>query len=828
MRAGANRLRVTTLIQDIRYGLRTLRKSPGFTIVAVITLALGIGANTAIFSIVNAVLLKPLPVPEPDRLLFVTSAFSNQADPNRPFAMSYPDFFDMRAAAKSFTGLASYHGDNFTLTGLAQPLHVTGSTVSGDFFSVIGQQPFLGRGFTREEEKPGSRVAVLSYHLWDSAFHGDRGIVGRNITLDKQSYTVVGVMPAGFVLPMEGDPPELWRTFAAEGETSDPKDPPATTQRGSHFLRGIARLKPGVSLETAHEELNLITRNLAAQYPDTNKKFPAATVTTELEHLVGRNRTQLVILLVSVAVVLLIACLNVANLLLVRASGRNKEIALRAALGASRMRVVRQMLTESMVLGIAGAMLGIPLAWWALKILISLNAESMRRIQGAGLDGSVLAFTAFIALFTSLIFGLVPALRAASPNLNEFMKEGRSSTANVSHNRLRGALVVAETTLGLMLLVVAGLLLRSFNRILSVDPGMNPHNVLTLNFDLPEKSYNEQQQIDFYTQLLARLRAVPGVVSAAAVTPLPLSGSNSIITFEIEGRPVPKAEEPSADIKIVTPDYFHTFNIPIKGGRDFTDHDNEKAPGAVIVNEAFAQRYFPNENPIGKHITPGASNHGKPQPREIVGIVGNVKSQRLDVEDRPEYYIPDTQLNFGSMAVCLRTSVEPHSITSSVRNVVATMDRDLPIYDIKTMDEYLAATLTTPRFQSTLLQAFGGLALLLTAVGLYGVISYSVAQRTREIGVRMTLGASRGNVVQMVLRTGIKLTLTGIACGVVLSLIATRFVTSFSSLLFGVKPTDAGVLVAVIFLVGVVSILACYIPAYRASKVDPMIALRYE
>jgi putative ABC transport system permease protein len=526
-------------------------------------------------------------------------------------------------------------------------------------------------------------------------------------------------------------------------------------------------------------------------------------------------------------VVLLIACLNVANLLLVRASARGKEIALRAALGASRSRVIRQMLTESMVLGLAGAVLAIPLALWALKIFINLNAN-MRRIQGAELDGSVLAFTAAITVFTSIIFGLVPALRASSPNLNEFMKEGRSTTAGASHNRLRGILVVAETTLGLTLLVVAGLLLRSFHRILSVDPGMNPHNVLTLNFDLPEKSYSEQQQIDFYTQLLARMRALPGVVSAAAVTPLPMSGNNSIITFEIEGRPVPKAEEPSADIKVVTPDYFHTFNIPIKSGRDFTDHDNDKSSGVVIVNEAFALRFFPNENPIGKHITPGASNHGKPQPREIVGIVGNVKSQRLDVEDRTEYYIPDTQLNFGSMTVCLRTSVEPHSILPSVRNVIASMDRDLPIYDVKTMDEYLAATLTTPRFQSTLLQAFGGLALLLTAVGLYGVISYTVAQRTREIGVRMTLGASRSQVVQMVLKSGLQLTGIGVAAGLVLSFIAAKFATSFSSLLFGIKPTDIITFSAVVGIVAVVSLLACYIPAYRASKVDPIIALRYE
>lgn len=817
---------MTTLMQDIRYGLRTLYKSPAFTVVAIITLALGIGANTAIFSIVNAVLLRPLPLPEPDRLMFVTSQYSNQVV-TRPFAMSYPDFFDLRSNAKSIS-LACYHGDSFTLSGLQQPLHIVGVAVSGDFFSIVGKQPLLGRVFTLEEEKPGTRVVVLSYHLWESAFHGDRGIIGRDISLDKRNYTVVGVMPAGFVFPMEGDPPELWRTFAADGETTDPKEPPSTAQRGAHFLQGVARLKPGVSIETAREELNVITRNLAAQYPDTNKKFPSALVIPELEHLVGRNRTQLVILLVSVAVVLLIACLNVANLLLVRASGRSREIALRAALGASRMRVIRQMLTESLVLGITGAVLGVPLAWWAVQVFVKLNADTMRRIQGASLDGTVLAFTAAIAVLTSILFGLVPALKASSPNLNEFMKEGRGATAGASSHRLRGSLVVAETMLGLMLLVVAGLLLRSFHRILSVDPGMNPHNVLTLNFDLPDKSYNETQQIDFYTQLLSRLRAVPGVESAAAVTPLPMSGGNAIITFTIEGRPVPKSEEPSADIKVVTPNYFHTLNIPLHKGRDFTDHDDANSPGVVIVNEAFAQRYFPNENPLGKHMTPGASNHGDPKPREIVGIVGNVKGQKLDGEDRTEYYIPDTQLNFGSMSVCLRTSVEPHSIVSAVRNVVGSMDHDLPIYDIKTMDEYLSATLTTPRFQSTLMQAFGGLALLLTAVGLYGVISYSVAQRTREIGVRMTLGASRMDVVRMVLKSGIKLSLVGIVAGVVLALIATRFVTSFSSVLFGVKPTDAVTFAAVVGLVSVVSILACYIPAYRASKVDPIIALRYE
>src|SRR6185437_10872740 len=543
---------------------------------------------------------------------------------------------------------------------------------------------------------------------------------------------------------------------------------------------------------------------------------------------VGNNRTQLMILLISVVVVLLIACVNVANLLLVRASKRNREIAVRAALGARRTRVVRQMLTESLVLGIGGALLGIPLAMWALKFFISLNAQNMRRIESAGLDGRVLAFTAGIVVLTSIVFGLVPALRASSPNLTEFMKEGRGTTAGSTHQRLRGALVIVETTLGLTLLVTAGLLLRSFHRILSVDPGMDTHKVLTINFDLPEKKYNERQQIEFYTQLLQRLQSLPGVTSVAAVAGLPLSGSNSIITFEIEGRPVPKSDEPSADIKVITPNYFHTLSIPMIAGRDFTQRDDDKAPGVVIVNQAFAQRFFPNENVLGKHITPGASNHGEPQPREIVGVVGNVKSRRLDVEDRPEYYIPDTQLNFGSMAVCLRTSVDPHSVTSAVRGVVSSTDPDLPLYDIKTMDEYLAATLTTPRFQAMLLEGFAGLALVLTAIGLYGVVSYAVAQRTHEIGVRITLGASRSNVVGMVLKSGLQLTAIGLAAGVALSLLTGRFIAALSNVLFGVKPTDALTFAAVILIVATVSLLACYVPAWRASKVDPMVALRYE
>jgi len=821
---------VTTLLQDLRFGLRTLRKSPGFTVIALFTLALGIGANTAIFSIVDAVMLKPLPFPDSDKLVFMTSAFEKQGV-TRNFATSYADFLDWRSTAKSFTGMASYHQDSFTLAGLDQPLHVSGETVSGDFFSTLGTQPLLGRGFTRDEEKPGTRVVVLSHDLWQSAFHGDRSIIGRAITLDKQSYTVVGVMPAGFSFPLDADPPKVWRTLAIDSETKDPINSPAATspeERGVHFLQMVARLKPDVPMNRAHEEMNVIARGLAKQYPDTNSKFTAVGLTSELDHLVGKTRPRMVILLISVGVVLLIACMNVANLLLVRASRRNREIALRAALGAKRMRVVRQMLTESAVLALGGAILGIPIALWALRLFIALNAQNLPRIQNAGLDGNVLLFTAGIALLTSLIFGLVPALRASSPNLTEFMKEGRGTTASGQHQRLRGALVVMETAGGLVLLVVAGLLLRSFHRLLSVDPGLNPKNVLTLTFDLPETKYNDQQQMDFYTQLVSRAGNLPGVVSAGAVTPLPLSGNNAMVTFQIEGRPVPKSEEPSADIEIASPGFFKTMNIPMFRGRDFSERDDTKAPGVVIVNEAFAHKYFSNEDALGKHITPGAANSGKPQVREIIAVVGNVKNRSLDTEEVPIYYIPSTQLNFGSMAVCLRTNNDPHSVVSAVRSVVSSMDPDLPVYDIKTMEEYLASSVATQRFNAMLLEAFAGLALVLTGIGLYGVIAYAVAQRTHEIGVRMTLGASRSEVVRMVLKSGLQLTAIGVAAGLVLSFIAAKFATSFSSLLFGIKATDLVTFSAVVGIVTIVSLLACYIPAYRASKVDPMIALRYE
>jgi putative ABC transport system permease protein len=818
---------VVTLLQDLRYGLRTLRKSPAFTVIALFTLALGIGANTAIFSIVNAVLLKPLPFHESDRLTFMTEMYQTPNGQLFESSTSYPDFFDWRERGQSFQAMASYHGDEVTLTGSSQPLHLSAATVSGDFFSVVGTKPLMGRGFTRDDEKPGTRVTVLSHELWQNTFGGDQNVVGRTITLDQKNFTVIGVMPAGYVFPLDNEVPKLWRTFAAEAEVSDPKSNPVTSVRGAHFLSVVGRLKDGVTLEHAREEMNVIARALAAQYPVTNKRHPATKTVSELEHLVGDTRPALIVLLVAVGCVLLIACVNVANLLLVRASKRSREIAVRTALGARRLRVVRQMLTESLVLAFGGALLAIPLALWSLKLFISLNLQDLPRVQSANIDGTVMAFVFGITLLTSVFFGLAPALRASSPNLVEFMKEGRSTTATKKHQRLRSTLVVVETALGLMLLVTAGLLLRSFHRLAQVDPGLNPTNVLTFNFELPDAKYKDNKQ-QFYQDLMPRLQALPGVTAAAGITPLPLSGNNYSISFQIEGRPVPAADEPSAAFRVGTPGYFQAMGIPMLNGRDFTPGDVENSPLVTIINEAFARRYFPNENPIGKRIIPGVRRHGENVPREIVGIVGNVRHEALSGDVTPEYYLPHAQQPFASLTICLKTTGDPHSLTSAARNAIASIDPDLPVYDVRTMQEYIAQTLATPRFHAMLLEAFAGLALLLTGIGLYGVIAYAVAQRTHEIGVRMTLGASRSEVVRMVLKSGFQLTAIGVAVGVVLSLIVARFATSFSSLLFGTKPTDAGTFATVIGIITIVSLLACYIPAYRASKVDPMIALRYE
>lgn len=818
-----------TLFQDIRYGARMLRKSPGFTLVAVLTLALGIGANAAIFSIVNAVLLQPLPFPQPDRLVYVSTLAERASGVQVDGAASYPDFLDWRSSNHVFSALASYHDDQFTLTGTGQALHVSGETVSADFFSAVGVQPALGRGFTPDEEKPGVHVVVLSHELWQSVFGGNRAIVGQNITLNQSSYQVVGIMPAGFSFPLEGNRPKLWRTFAVEAEVTSPGDRPVTQSRGAHFLHTIGRLKDGATLQQAQEDMGLIMGALSKHYPDTNKSRSKAKVLPELEYLVGDTRPALLVLVLSVGCVLLIACVNVANLLLARASTRSREIAVRSALGAARGRVVRQLLTESLLLSLTGAALAIPLASVAVKLFLRVSPEDVPRMGEATVSGAVILFTVGLAVLTSIVFGLAPALRSANPNLLQFMKEGtRGTSAGSSHQRLRSALVVAETAIGLVLLVTAGLLLRSFHRLVSVDPGFNPDHVLTFNFDLPEAKYNEEQQARFYSDLLPQLRTLPGVTSVGGLAPLPLSGDTFIISFQIEGRPVPPSEEPSADTRFASSDLFRTLGIPLINGRDFNDRDDIKSPRVIIVNEAFAKRFFPNENPLGKRITPGLREHGIKIPREIVGVVGNVRHRALSTEPRPEYYLPYGQVPGSNMSICLRTSGDPASLTSAARSALASLDPDLPVYDVKTLQDYVASSVAQPRLHALLLEGFAVLALVLTTIGIYGVVAYSVVQRTQEIGIRMTLGASRGDVLKMVLKGALRLVAAGVLIGVFGAMIATRSFSSLSGMLFQVKPLDTITFISVTAILAAVSLLASYIPARRATRVDPMVAVRYE
>src|SRR5947209_4129285 len=811
------------LLQDVRYGLRMLWKSPGFTLIAIAALALGMGANTAIFSVVNAVLLSPLPFPQSDRLMIVWEN-NLQRGVTRTQA-SYPDFADWREQNHVFERVASFHDSDFVLTGSHEPLRLQGEMVNADLFPLLGVQPIIGRSFRPEEDQPGEngRVVMLSYALWQKQFGSDPKVVGQPLMLNGKSYNVVGVMAEGFQFPIQNEPVELWTTVAEDLSGSEP----LCEQRGAHYMMVIGRLKPGVTQTQAQAEMDTIASRLSQQYVDTNKNR-GITVIPALENLVGNVRTALLILLGAVGCVLLIACANVANLLLARATTRNKEIAIRAALGASRLRVIRQLLTESVLLSLAGGALGLLIALWGTDLLVAVSGNAIPRSTQIGLDVYVLGFTFLVALVTGVLFGLAPALQASRSDLTEALKEGgRSSGDGARHNRLRSALIVAEVAIALMLLVGSGLLIQSLRRLQQVSPGFDSHNVLTLSVGLPDVKYNTQQQADFYRSLRERIEALPGVASASAVFPLPLSGERMGISFETEGRPVLKSDEPSTEFRTVSPDYFRTMGIPFLKGRDFTERDDQTAPGVVIVNEAFAQKFFPNKDPLGKRIKPGISvDENKPVMREIVGVVGNVKHKNLSMaEEDPEAYVPHEQLPFDTMTLVVKTNVNAASITSAVRNEVRALDKDLPVYSIKTLDEYLAASVSQPRFNTLLLAIFAGLALILTAIGLYGVMSYSVVQRTHELGIRLALGAQTHDIQKLVVGQGMALTLIGVVIGLIGAFALTRIMRS---LLFGISATDPLTFIAVSLLLSTIALIACLIPARRAMKVDPMIALRYE
>ncbi len=814
-----------TLFQDLRYGVRMLIKRPGFTAVAIIALALGIGANTAIFSVVNAVLLRPLPFSDPNRLVAVYETHARRGMALN--AVSYPNFADWRDQNNVFERIAAYHNGDYIMTGADEPARLQCSIVSADMFDLLGAKPALGRTFLPEEDKPGDsgRVAILSHSMWQKRFSADPNVLEKSITLNGKNYSVVGVMPAGFQFPIQNEPVELWTTFAPEFESLD-GEPTTAQQRGAHYLETIARLKPDVTIEQAQAEMTAIMSRLEQQYPDQNS-YRGATVMSALESIIGDIKPALLILLGAVGCVLLIACANVANILLARATTRHKEMAIRAALGASRSRVVRQLLTESVTLAMAGGALGLLVALWGTDLLIALSRDDIPRSAQIGLDGRVLLFTLTVSVLTGVIFGLVPAIQSSKPDLSESLKEGgRGSAEGARRNRIRSALVVIEVAVAIVLLVSAGLLIESLRRLQNVNPGFDPKNVLAVTVGLPEVKYPSEKQIAFYRELLDRVKALPGVKRASAVLPLPLGQDRIRLTFEIEGRPMPKGEHPVSEYRAVSVDYFGAMGIPLRAGRDFTPRDDRKATPVVIVNQAFADKFFPGEDPIGKRIMPSISvDDSKPVMRDIVGVVGNVKHLKLSAEDDPEYYVPHSQIPLDAMTLVVKSDNDPRGLIGAIQNEVRALDKDLPVFNIKTLDDYVAASVAQPRFSALLLAIFAGLALVLTAVGLYGVMSYSVAQRTHEIGIRMALGARAGDVLKMVVGQGMALTLIGMAIGLCAAFMLTRIM---SSLLYGVSATDPATFAEVAIALAVVALAACYIPARRATKVDPMVALRYE
>src|SRR6266498_345756 len=812
-----------TLWQDIRYGLRMLLKAPSFSIVATIALALGIGANTAIFSVVNAVLLRPLPFPDPERLMMVWE--TNQQRGVERGSASYPNFADWRAQNGVFEHMAAFHTNDFILTGRGDAARIQGAVVNADLFPLLHVAPLIGRHFRPEEDKPGEtgRVVLLSQQLFQRRFNSDPNVLNQSIVLDGSNYTVVGVMPQSFTFPLQGEPVELWTTVAIDATGKEP----ATEQRGAHFLHVIARLRPDATREKAQAEMTTIAARLEQQYPDKNL-HASVNVEPALNALVGDIRPALLILLGAVGCVLLIACANVANLLLARAMTRHKEMAIRSALGASLTRVLRQLLTESVLLSLAGGTLGLLLAVWWADVLVALGKEDIPRAMQVGLDWPVLGFTMIVSVATGLVFGIVPALHSSKSQLTESLKEGaRGSGEGARRNRIRGVLVVAELAIAVILLVGAGLLIQSLWRLRQVSPGFNSQNVLTFSVSLPDVKYPTEKQSQFYQDLIQRVESLPGVQSASAVLPLPLSGDRFSLSFETEGRPVAKADQPSADFFIAAPGYFRAMGVPLLKGRDFSDRDQHKSTQVIIVTETFAQQFFPNEDPIGKRVKPGISTYDgeKAAMREIVGVVGDIRNRSLNAAPKPAYYAPQTQTPFSQMTLVVRTANAPHGLIPAVTRVVGSLDQDLPVFSIKTLDEYLAASIAAPRFNTTLLGVFAAVALVLTIVGLYGVMSYSVAQRTNEIGIRMALGAQTSDVLSLIVAQGFKLVLAGLAIGLSGAFALTRLI---SSLLFGVGTRDPLTFAAVAGVLALVAVIACYVPARRATKVDPLIALRYE
>ena len=800
-----------TLVRDIRYGFRSLLKRPGVSVIALIALALGIGANTAIFSLVNAVVLKPLPFHEPDQLVWV---FGNIRNGGNRASVAPLDFLDYRNENKTFEQFAAHFGGQMalTLTGSGEPERLSASGVTGNYFQALGVTPALGRGFSLENEKTGQdQVAVLSHAFWLKRFGGDASVLNKTIVLDGRSVEIIGVMPKLFSFPQNAD---LWVPMNFDSS-------PEMKQRKAHFLRPIGRLKSGVTLAQAQADTDVIAREMERLYPESNTGWNLRIVSLR-DQLIGNTQGTIFILFGAVGLVLLIACANVANLLLVRAASRQKEVALRAALGASSWRIMRQVITESLLLALFGGALGVLLATWGVELLLKLGEGSIPLTADVKIDATVLGFTLLVSLTTGILFGLAPALRTLKLSLTDSLKEaGRGVGEGMLRNRTRSVLVVMESAIAVVLLIGAGLLIRSLVELLKTNPGFDADNVLTMRIDLPRKKYDTPEKAaNFYRELETRVSNLPGVEAAGTVTELPLSGQLNDMPFTVEGRPpVAPNEAFGADFRRVNQHYFQALRIPLLRGRNFSENEVQQSSKVLLVSEQLVSAVFPNEEPIGKRLVLAMGN----DQWEIIGIVGDIRDRSLAGPPLAAMYLPTRQTARNNLVI--RNGENPLSLAGAVRREVQAIDPDQPVAAVRTMNDWIDTSVAGPRYRTMLLAIFAGVALLLASTGIYGVMSYSVAQRTHEIGVRMALGARRWDVLKLVIRQGMVLVVIGVILGLFGAFALTRVM---SSLVFGVTTKDPVTFAAVALVLTLVALIACYIPARRATKVDPLVALRYE
>ncbi|HEV7377152.1 MAG TPA: ABC transporter permease [Pyrinomonadaceae bacterium] len=810
---------MTSFWQDLRYGVRMLARSPGFTLIAVAALALGIGANTALFSVVNATLLKPLPYNQADRLVMVWE--HNRPRNKERNVVSPTNFLDWQEQSTAFEQIAAFYDTRFNLTGAGEPEEIPAQVATGNLFTLLGAEAVLGRTFTNEDAEPGhDNVVVLSYGLWQRRFGGARDVIGKSLALNGQSATIIGVMPDDFKWFIKqnsliGKPAELWTPTKFTNNTPI---------RG-RFLSAVARLKPGVSIKQAQSEMSGIAGRLEKERPDFNTGWGVNLVPLR-EQLVGEIKTSLWVLLGAVGFVLLIACANVANLTLARAASRQKEIAIRTALGAGRWRVMRQLLTESIMLAVLGGAAGLLIALWGVDALVALSPRNLIETGAVGLSLPVLGFTFIISLLTGIIFGLIPALEVSRLNLNETLKEtGKSNMGSPRSRRLRNTFVVAEVALALLLLVGAGLMIKSFMRLQDIDPGFKSANLLTMGVSLPETKYREDgQKIAFFRQAVERLEALPGVRSVGTVSALPIAALGAATSFTIEGHPPPApGDKLATDVRAIDENYFNTMGIPLVNGRTFNKQEAIEDRKVAVVNETMARKYFPGEDPIGKRLL--VNMKATPELTEIIGVVGDAKYDKLEGEPRAMVYWTHPELVYSSMTIVMRTTVDPLSLAAAAQREIQAIDKDQPVSDVRTMESWLAESVSRTRFGTMLLGLFAGIALILAAVGIYGVMAYSVNQRTQEIGIRMALGAQRSDVIKLIVGQGMSLTLIGVAIGLIAAFALTRVM---SSLLYGVSATDPLTFIGISLLLTVIALLACYLPARKATRVDPMDALRYE